>query len=484
MPAVGAVTNKIAVRYGIEPSAGTTPTAPLQTLLVESVDIGMDLAFTSIDVVRSDRQNADNLLTDATPKGNISRYMDYGASDDFKLLAMQAASWTRVYQATSASVTSTTAYTVTSSTGVVAGHLVKGAGFTNAVNNGINVVTSTTGTTIVASGASLTTETSGATKTVTVVGYEGGSGDITATSTGLASTTVDFTTLGLRVGQFIKIGGAAAGNQFATAVLNDYARITAIAAHAITLDNRPTGWTTDAGTGKSIRILFGDFIRNGTADNSMTIEVENTEVTGGVFDYQGYQPDSYQVQVNAGQPVMETVQFKGLTEAQNSSTISNGGAGSIVAAVAAQAISAVTGFARFYENGAVSGKITSLTLQISNNLRDQKAAGTLGNVGIGSGTFKASLQAELYFEAGKALPLWKRADGATVTNASVILKDPTGNAYVMTLLAAKVTNRDITRGKVNQDCKLQVTIDAQPDSTGSGLTGYMFQIDRIPYLGA
>lgn len=484
MPAVGAVTNKIAVRYGIEPSAGTTPTSPLQTLLVESVDIGMDLAFTSIDVVRSDRQNADNLLTDATPKGNISRYMDYGASDDFKLLAMQAASWTRVYQATNASVTSTTAYTVTSSTGVVAGHIVKGAGFTNAANNGLSVVTSTTGTTIVASGASLTTETSGATKTVTVVGYEGASGDITASSTGLASTTVDFTTLGLRVGQFIKIGGAAAGNQFATAVLNDYARITAIAAHAITLDNRPTGWTSDAGTGKSIRILFGDFIRNGTADNSMTIEVENTEVTGGVFDYQGYQPDTYQVQVNAGQPVMETVQFKGLTETQNSSTISNGGAGSIVAAVAAQAISAVTGFARFYENGASSGKITSLTLQISNNLRDQKAAGTLGNVGVGSGTFKCSMTAELYFEASKALPLWQRANGSTVTTTSVILKDPTGNAYVLTQLAAKVTKRDITRGKVNQDCKLQVTIDAQPDSTGSNLTGYMFQIDRIPYLGA
>lgn len=484
MPAVGAVTNKIAVRYGIEPSAGTTPTSPLQTLLVESVDIGMDLAFTSIDVVRADRQNADNLLTDATPKGTIARYMDYGASDDLKLLSMQATAWTRVYQATSASVSSTTAYTVTSSTGVVAGHLVKGAGFANAANNGINVVTSTTSTTIVASGATLTTETSGASKTVTVIGYQGASGDITATSTGLGSTTIDFTTLGLRVGQFIKIGGDATANKFATAALNDYARITAIAAHALTLDHLPTGWTTDSGTSKTIRILFGDFIRNGVTDTSMLIEVDSTDVSGGVFDYAGYQPDQMQIQISAGQPVMENYQFKGLTETQNSSTISNGGAGSIVAAVAAQAISAVTGFARFYENGSASGKITSLTIQTNNNLRDQKAAGTLGNVGVGSGTFKCSLTAELYFEAGKALPLWQRANGSTVTTTSVILKDPNGNAYVMTQLAAKVTKRDITRGKVNQDCKLQVTIDAQPDTTGSNLTGYMFQIDRIPYLGA
>ncbi|TGV23899.1 hypothetical protein EN811_31160, partial [bacterium M00.F.Ca.ET.168.01.1.1] len=72
-----------------------------------------------------------------------------------------------------------------------------------------------------------------------VVGFQGSSGDITATSTGIGSTTLDFTTLGLTVGQWIKIGGIAAGEQFATAALNTFARITAIAANALTLDNLP-----------------------------------------------------------------------------------------------------------------------------------------------------------------------------------------------------------------------------------------------------
>lgn len=482
MPSVGAVTNRLAIRYGIEATPGVVPTAPLQTLLCQSVDVGQDLAFTSIDVIRPDRQNSDNLLTDATPKGTIARYMDYGASDDLKLLALQAAAWVPVYRATGASVSSTTAYTVTSSTGVVAGHLVKGSGFTNAGNNVINKVTSTTGTTIVASGATLTTETSSATKIVTVIGFEGASGDITATSTGLASTTTDFTTLGLKLGQWIKIGGAATGNQFATAANNDLVRVTAIAANALTVDHLPTGWAVDAGTGKSIRILTGDFIRNGVADASMLIEVESTDVAGGVFYYQGYQPDTLQIDTKASSPITETFVYKGMTETQANASVSNG---TPVAAVAAQAISAATSASvRFYENGSLSGKATSLNLQTMNNLRDQKAIGTLGNAGIGSGTFKATLTAELYFEAGKALPMWKRGDGKTVTKTAIIFTDPVGNVYVMTQLAAKITKRDITRGTVNADCKLQVTIDAQPDDISGGLTGAMFQIDRIPYLGA
>ena len=74
-----------------------------------------------------------------------------------------------------------------------------------------------------------------------VVGFQAASGDITATATGLGSTSLDFTTLGLAVGQWIKIGGSATADKFATAALNSTARITAIAATALTLDHLPHG---------------------------------------------------------------------------------------------------------------------------------------------------------------------------------------------------------------------------------------------------
>ena len=76
---------------------------------------------------------------------------------------------------------------------------------------------------------------------------------------------MDFTTLGLAVGQLVKIGDASnAAYSFVTAANNSYARITAIAATALTLDNLPTGWTTDSGTSKTIRVFTADYVRVGT----------------------------------------------------------------------------------------------------------------------------------------------------------------------------------------------------------------------------
>jgi hypothetical protein len=44
-----------------------------------------------------------------------------------------------------------------------------------------------------------------------VVGFRGTAGDITATATGLGRTALDFTTLGLQQGQWIKVGGSGRG---------------------------------------------------------------------------------------------------------------------------------------------------------------------------------------------------------------------------------------------------------------------------------
>ncbi|HJZ22050.1 MAG TPA: phage tail tube protein, partial [Bradyrhizobium sp.] len=89
--------------------------------------------------------------------------------------------------------------------------------------------------------------------------------------TAMAATALNFTTLGLAVGQWIKIGGTATTDRFAAAI-NTRARIIAITATALTLDNLPVGWTTDAGTGKTIKVWFGDRIINGVTTISQTIE--------------------------------------------------------------------------------------------------------------------------------------------------------------------------------------------------------------------
>lgn len=174
---------------------------------------------------------------------------------------------------TDAGTVANTYAVVSGGAAAIAGMLVRATGFAQSANNQIFKVASSTATTIVGTALSLVAETApAAAAKLKVVGFQGASADITATSTGLASTALDFTTLGLVVGQWLKVGGTAAGEKFATAADNDWARVTVIAAHALTLDNLPVGWAVDAGTGKTIKVWITDQIKNGVTPSSVTIE--------------------------------------------------------------------------------------------------------------------------------------------------------------------------------------------------------------------
>lgn len=154
------------------------------------------------------------------------------------------------------------------------GHLVRFSGFTatNGANNGIKRCTTASATAPAFSAAGFITETAPVGARMKVVGFAGVSGDITCTATGLGSTTLDFTTLGLRSGDWIKIGGEATANRFATTAQNCIARVVTVAANALTLDHLPTGWTTDNGSGKTIWVWMGDTIRNGITQTAQTFQ--------------------------------------------------------------------------------------------------------------------------------------------------------------------------------------------------------------------
>lgn len=168
-------------------------------------------------------------------------------------------------------------YTAIVGSTVPAGRLVYAKGFSTAAINGLWLVTSGSTTSLIAVStlANSETPTLGQNASVAVVGVRGASGDITLDANGnLTSTVLDFTTLGLTVGQFIKVGGALSANQFATTAYNGTARVMAIAANLLTLDKR--SWTVgsaDTGSGKLIDLVFGPFIRNVPVDNANYNEI-------------------------------------------------------------------------------------------------------------------------------------------------------------------------------------------------------------------
>lgn len=164
--------------------------------------------------------------------------------------------------------------------GYVASDLVFGKGFTDAVNNGLHLVTGTpTSSSVEFSGMLSAATQSGI---ISKVGHRCASADATIDVSGalpkLVTSSYDLTTLGLTVGEWVNLGGDLTANHFVNAQNNGLKRVRAIAAHALTFDKSTNPMVTDAGTGKLIDIYIGRMIKNEVGANIVrqTLQFERT----------------------------------------------------------------------------------------------------------------------------------------------------------------------------------------------------------------
>lgn len=192
-----------------------------------------------------------------------------------------------------------TGYTVASGGAIAADLLIFASGFTNAANNGFKLVTAgSTATEIKASGLVAETISNADQRNarVEICGVQATSGDVVvASATQITSTALNWTsaTYGLTVGQYVWVGGDAAGTRFATAADRGSIRLTSIAAGAITFDEALTTWVADTGVGKTIQIFFGKFWRNVSVLHAAynkqyaTLEhlLDNLDAGADVFEY-------------------------------------------------------------------------------------------------------------------------------------------------------------------------------------------------------
>lgn len=140
------------------------------------------------------------------------------------------------------------------------GMLVYADGFINPENNGLKTVVSGTVTSVEVNEV-LVDEVATEVTRLYFAGVQGASGDLQIDANGdLISTVLDFTTLGLTAGQYINIGGADTATQFDNAI--GKARIARITANKVELEARDSAFTADTGTGKTVQLLFGAFVRN------------------------------------------------------------------------------------------------------------------------------------------------------------------------------------------------------------------------------
>jgi hypothetical protein len=160
-------------------------------------------------------------------------------------------------------------YTVASSASFMVGHLVLGKGFDNTGNNGIHVVDGITDATHVSATSGLVDEAAGATKMISVVGFQFTAGDVSIALVGglavLSGFTGDANDFGIIPGQWVFVGGDAIDDAYSFNNIDPfYARVYDISTdgHTIRFDKTTQPIVTDAGAAKTIRMWFGDVVRN------------------------------------------------------------------------------------------------------------------------------------------------------------------------------------------------------------------------------
>ncbi|GAB5506683.1 MAG: hypothetical protein Rhirs2KO_18460 [Rhizobiaceae bacterium] len=481
--------NRLRLTTVRETTFGTTPGTPrMRTARLTGESIAYEPQFVQSEEIRADRMNSDPIKVNEINQGAINFELSYPVdnsplSDFIRSLFFNTWVSTPTFDndGTADSViedAGTTADTYQVASGgaaVVAGHLVRATGFTNAANNQIFRAASSTGTTIVGSSLSLTAETAPpGTAKLKVVGFEGASGDITAGASGLGSTSLDFTTLGLAVGQWIKIGGSDTGEQFATSANNGWARISGTpTATALPLDNLPSGWSTDSGSSKTIRVWFGDQIKNGTTQTSLTIERGFMGQTTPTYLIQrGMVAGEGEINFTTEEVITGSVTFQGLTGEQTTTSLD----ASPDAATTNAIMSANVNVGRIAESGAALASpnyVRSAQIRVNNNLRTITAVGSVGAVDIGEGEARVEGTLETYFGSNALL-----AKLLAATVGSINLRaQKDSQAIILAVPRATFTSGSPSAGGKNQDVQLPLGFMASKDAD----TSAHVIMDRLEY---
>jgi hypothetical protein len=479
-------TNRVAVGIVEESTRGTTPATPsIQALRVTSAGLAFTPNTVVSDEIRSDRQITDLILVGAESGGDIGAELSFEAADTLFEGAMFNA-WTtkptkiNVVLDTEITDVGTVADTYAvdaGGTGFVLGHLARATDFTETANNQTFRVASSTSTTVVGSSLSLTAETvPPAGSALRVVGFEGAADDIDAVANGLQSTSLDFTTLGLVAGEWLLIGGTAAGQKFTNADLNGWARISAtvaITATDIEFDILPENWTTEVSSGsKTLQVWVGDFIRNGTTEKFYTVERQFQDHSPVTYEYfRGMSVNTLETSLTSQAIVTQSVSFLG-TSSEITETRFTGAVD--VAAATNDVMNTSSNVARIVEGGSevvTPNFVLEASFNINNNLRALNAIGSIGAVDVGAGEFSLTGSLNTYF--GNKDLVDKVINNTESGFVSVINK--TSQAIVFDAPRIKFsTGTPEVPGK-NQD----VVVNLEYQAIRHATLGYTFHIGRF-----
>jgi hypothetical protein len=418
--------NRTGTSYAKEETIGVLPVTPVWKPVEPNSfpDFGADRKLVARNPINASRQRKKGTIVDLDAAAGFDTDVTQLNLQDLLQGFMFAAAREKGVQVVTAVDIDTSnpdEYELTSSAGFLVGSLIKGFGFTNSANNGLYPVTAiVANTSVEVATGQLVAETPPAGAYIEVVGHRGASGDITVTVAGdlpaLASSALDFTTLGLIPGEWVYVGGDATANKFANAVNNGFKRVRSVAANLLTFDKSASAMVTDAGASKLIDLYFGKVIKNesdptlivrstyqfertlGAPDSALPSQIQSEYVTGCV-------PSELELTIPTAEKLTASLKFVGTGyETRSGATgVKSGTRESLVEAdcynssvdaqrtklsVVSSTDEAVTPLFAF---------VTELKLTINNNVKPSKAVGVLGAFDASVGTFAVSGEITAYF---------------------------------------------------------------------------------------
>ena len=501
------LTNNTSVAYAIEDTIGTLPGSPTW-FVVEPNDLpslGSDISRVTRDPITKDRQMRKGEISDLDSAIELPADLTYSHMTDF-VEGMFFATAKNTEMSFRASDATSVAYTISAATATQAGKLqfvsggyaslVYARGYENSGNNGLKVLSADTGTsdtTITVSGG-LTTETAPTNALVELCGIRAEQGDLSITvSAGVATITsgnngasnnIDFTTLGLTVGQFIHVGGLTTANQFSAGA--GYGRVKTIAAGTLTLDKLDSTLATDTGSGETVDLLFGQFVRNVSVDDadflarSYQFEVGFDGLDTDSTAMWEYIKGNYANEITIDTPLTDkatmSVKFVG-TDTDNPTDTQKTNASSPVSPVADHLYNTSSSFKRLLRiadssNTNITDCFKTATVNINNNVSPEKCIGTLGASYMNYGMFEVSVDADIVY-SNSVLKTSVRAN-STVTMDWGIGNDQGGIFFDVP--SATLDDGGYTFNK-NESTTIKITANAFKDATlGTSMSVSLFPV--------
>lgn len=437
-------------------------------------DFGGELTLLARNPINSGRQRKKGNITDLEAAGGYNQ--DFTSENTADVLqGFVFADYRRKLELPVTSV-SGTAYTVAGATDVLSATLFMASGFTNAENNGLKLVTGTTATTISVSGLVAEASPPAAAKLV-MVGREYAA-DVLSVDAGVGvlpklAIATDWAPHGLVAGEWIFIGGDTTITQFGQAVNNGFKRIRQVTDDYLVLDQSIDEMVDDAGTGKTIRVFFGRFLKN-EADDSLIVRrsyhIErqlsrpNTSDPFNQAEYiVGAVPNELTLNVESADKMTVDLSFMAIDFTTSDSdtgplsgtraTIDEADAFNTSSDIKHIRLAVQTGTAS--APGALFGYVTDLTISINNNLSANKAVGVLGAFDVTAGSFDVSAEVTAYFTDVAAIETIR--SNADVGLFLIAVKDNAGVVFDVPLVAVGSGMLEI---EANEPVMLPLEMDA------------------------